>query len=75
MPSTQSFVDGTLAGMGWGMNPGKLVAAHLAEGRLVEMVPGSYLDTPLFWQVSRLAADRLSALTEAVCHAAKHALI
>ncbi|HEY0213518.1 MAG TPA: LysR family transcriptional regulator ArgP [Paenirhodobacter sp.] len=75
LPSTQSFVDGTLAGMGWGMNPAKLVEAHLADGRLVEMVPGTYLDTPLYWQVSKLAADRLAPLSDEVCKAAKRALI
>ncbi len=56
LPSTQSFVDAALLGMGWGMNPALLVRNHLAEGRLVELVAGTPLDVPLFWQVNRLAA-------------------
>ena len=36
LPSTHAFVDGALAGLGWGMNPDPLVADHLATGRLVE---------------------------------------
>lgn len=73
LPSTQGFVDASLAGMGWCLNPAQLVEAHLASGRLVELIPGATLDVPLFWQVNRLAADRLSALTRAiVATAAQH---
>lgn len=75
LPSTQSFVDASLEGMGWGMNPAPLVADHLREGRLVELVPGTPLDVPLTWQVSRLAADQLGVLTREVVEAASAALI
>lgn len=70
LPSTQGFVDACLAGLGWGMNPRGLVAAHLATGALVELVPGAVLDVTLYWQVSRLAAERLRPLTDAVIAAA-----
>ena len=59
LPSTQSFVDASLAGMGWALNPVQLVREHLASGRLVELVAGATLDRPLSWQVNRLAADHL----------------
>ncbi|KQR32443.1 LysR family transcriptional regulator [Rhizobium sp. Leaf155] len=74
LPSTQSFVDGALLGMGWGMNPALLVRNHLAEGRLVELVAGTPFDVPLFWQVNRLAADRLKSLTDAVVEVARREL-
>ncbi|KQR73309.1 LysR family transcriptional regulator ArgP [Rhizobium sp. Leaf341] len=74
LPSTQSFVEASLAGMGWGMNPEMLVEAHLANGRLVELVPDTPLDVPLFWQINRLAADQLTALTRAVVDVAHKAL-
>lgn len=74
LPSTQGFVDASLAGMGWGMNPTQLVAEDLKAGRLVELVPGASLDTPLFWQVNRLAADQLAPLTKAVVAAARQSL-
>lgn len=75
LPSTRSFVDAALSGMGWGLNPAPLVRDHLAAGRLLELVPGAGLDVPLFWQVNRLAADRLHALTRNVVEAARRELV
>lgn len=75
LPSTQSFVDAACLGMGWGMNPAPLVADHLKAGRLVELIPGLTVDTPLDWQVNRMMADDLAALTNAVLAAAKQHLI
>ncbi|TCQ12461.1 LysR family transcriptional regulator (chromosome initiation inhibitor) [Rhizobium sp. PP-F2F-G36] len=74
LPSTQSFVEASLSGMGWGMNPEILVAEHLASGRLVELIPGTPLDVPLFWQINRLAADQLTTLTRAVVDTARGVL-
>lgn len=75
LPSTQGFVDASLTGMGWSLNPAQLVSDHLAAGRLVELVPRAPLEVPLFWQVNRLAADRLSALTQKVVATAKRELV
>lgn len=74
LPSTQSFIDACLLGLGWGMNPSLLVKNHLATRRLVELVPGAALDVPLYWQVNRLAAERLSSLTQSVVATAKREL-
>ena len=74
LPSTHAFVDGALAGMGWGMNPEPLVADHLAAGRLVELVPGRPLDVPLYWQQSRIAGTALAELSRAVLRAGRQAL-
>ncbi|MBW6421206.1 LysR family transcriptional regulator ArgP [Rhizobium sp. XQZ8] len=75
LPSTQAFVDGSLAGMGWGMNPSSLVEEHFKSGRLVELVPGASLDIPLFWQINRLTADRLAGLTREIVTVAKRELV
>ena len=75
VPSTQGFVDGALAGLGWGMNPLALVEAHLATGRLVELLPGRWSDVPLQWQHARIGARLLESLTRAVLAAARHGLI
>ncbi len=75
LPSTQAFVDASLAGMGWGMNPAKLVAEHLQAGRLVELVPETPLDIALFWQINTLTAERLAALTRQVTEIAKRELV
>lgn len=70
MASSQAFVDGALAGLGWGMNPLPLVAAHLAAGRLVELLPGTSLDVALHWQFARRTAPALATLTRALKQAA-----
>ena len=74
LPSTQGFVDAALLGMGWGLNPTKLVEGHLATGSLVELVPGASLDVTLYWQVSRLVSGQFPELTQAVLDAAREAL-
>jgi hypothetical protein len=45
-------------------------AAHLEAGRLVELIPGAVVDVPLYWQVNRLAADRLADLTRKIVETA-----
>ncbi|ABC91277.1 probable transcriptional regulator protein, LysR family [Rhizobium etli CFN 42] len=66
LPAPQSFFEATLSGMGWGMNPTLLTRDHLASGRLIELVAETPLDVPLYWQINRLAADRLGELTREV---------
>lgn len=75
LPSTHAFVEAALCGLGWGLNPEPLVAAHLARGRLVELVPGRPLDVPLHWQVARLELPLLATLTREVEAAAAQQLV
>ena len=75
MASSHAFVDACLAGLGWGMNPEPLVAPHLAQGALVELVPDTPLDVELNWQFTRLAAAALSPVTEAIRQAARRSLV
>jgi LysR family transcriptional regulator, chromosome initiation inhibitor len=75
MASSHAFVDACLLGLGWGMNPEPLVAAHLASGTLVELVPDTPLDVALHWQFTRLAAPALAPLTRAVRTAARAMLV
>ncbi|MDT9001443.1 LysR family transcriptional regulator ArgP [Paucibacter sp. APW11] len=74
LPSSQAFVTAAVAGMGWGLHPEALIADELAAGMLVELVPDTPLDVPLFWQTARLAAGLLGALTGEVLEAAGAAL-
>ncbi|KNZ32312.1 MAG: chromosome replication initiation inhibitor protein [Methylibium sp. NZG] len=71
VPGTHGFVHAAVQGLGWGMNPDVLVAPLLASGELVELVPGRFLDVPLFWQHWGLDAPVLRALTDCVCSAAR----
>lgn len=74
LPSPQAFTMAALAGMGWGMHPQVLVAAHLKDGVLVELVPDNPLDVPLYWQQARAASALLESLTRHVLAAAEAAL-
>jgi LysR family transcriptional regulator (chromosome initiation inhibitor) len=73
-PSTQAFIDASMAGIGWGMNPVALVREHLKSGSLVELVPGRSLAVPLYWQHTRLQVPVLGRLTRAVVQAARGSL-
>jgi LysR family transcriptional regulator (chromosome initiation inhibitor) len=75
LPSTPGFVEASLSGMGWGMNPAPIIGEHLAAGRLIELIPQTPLDVPLYWQMNRLAADRLVDLTREVTTAAGRHLL
>lgn len=71
--SSEGFRRAALLGLGWGMNPVPLIAEDLRAGRLVALAPDP-LDTPLYWQVSRLSARALAPLTAAVRAAARAGL-
>jgi LysR family transcriptional regulator, chromosome initiation inhibitor len=71
LPSSQAFVDGALAGLGWGMNPELLVQDHLQAGRLVALKPSQPLEVPLYWQQSRIVGPLLADLTRAVLTTAR----
>lgn len=74
LPSSQAFIDATVAGIGWGMNPSVLVKSRLRDGSLVELLPGRGLSVPLYWQHSRLQMSMLTRLTRAVVQVAKDSL-
>jgi LysR family transcriptional regulator (chromosome initiation inhibitor) len=75
VPSTQGFLDATLAGLGWAMNPMPLGKEHLAAGRLMELVPGHHLDVPLHWENARLGARLLDVLTRELALEARRSLM
>lgn len=75
MASSQAFVEACRLGLGWTMNPEPLVANHLATGTLHELVEGTPLDVPLYWQFTRLAAPALAPVTEGVRKAARATLV
>jgi LysR family transcriptional regulator (chromosome initiation inhibitor) len=74
IPSTQAFLDAALAGVAWGMNPLSIARPHLKSGALVELVPDTPVDVPLYWQATRLQVPVLDRLTRSVVRAAAAAL-
>ena len=75
LPSSQAFVAAGMAGMGWGLHPEALIAPHLADGSLVELVPDSPLDVPLYWQTARAASGLLDGLSRQLLTAAQSTLL
>ena len=75
VPSPQAFVTAALAGMGWGLHPQALIAGHLDDGSLVDLVPGTPLDVVLHWQWARAASALLDRLSRTVVAAARGALL
>lgn len=75
LPSTQAFIDATVAGIGWSLNPERLVQSHLQAGTLVELMPDSSVDVALYWQHARLKVPTLDRLTRAVTTAARAVLL
>ena len=77
IPSPNAFVEAACAGMGWGMHPASMVADAMREGALVELVPGSTLPVPLYWQQARAAPrllEKLGAAVRAAASQGPHAL-
>lgn len=64
IPASEGFAQAARLGLGWGMNPEPLIRDDLTSGRLVALGPP--LDVALFWQVQRVMAPRLTALTRAI---------
>jgi len=75
LPSAHAFVAAAMVGMGWGLHPHSLISAALREGSLVELVPDTPLDVPLYWQQARAASSLLDGLTRQVLAAAGAALV
>lgn len=75
LPSPQAFVAATIAGMGWGMHPQSLIAAELKRGELIELVPDTPFDVPLYWQCARSVSTLLDGLTAEILAAATSLLI
>jgi LysR family transcriptional regulator (chromosome initiation inhibitor) len=75
VPSTQGMLNTSMEGLGWAMAPLPLAEAHLASGRLVELLPGQRIDVALYWQHLRLGAKLLETLTASVRQAAAAMLV
>jgi len=75
LPSPQAFVTAAVAGMGWGLQPQALIAGHLQDGSLVELLPDTPLDVPLYWQHARAAAALVDDLSRRVVSAARATLL
>lgn len=72
--SSAGFVEASLLGMGWGMNPEQMVGRAITAGRLVVLSPEP-LEVPLYWQSLRRLRAPLAPLTRAIRKAAAQVLL
>ena len=75
VPSSEGFVRMTEAGLGWGLVPEMQVRAQLANGTLVELLPGHCSDVPLYWHHWRSGGRLLSDLTAELATQAARVLV
>jgi LysR family transcriptional regulator (chromosome initiation inhibitor) len=71
IPSSQAFIDAVIRGIGWGMNPMALITDHIADKRIVPLLPDRTLDVPLFWQWNRAVEPALRDVSASVIEAAR----
>lgn len=65
-PSSEGFVHLARAGMGYGMIPELQARSELAEGSLVPITAGPYLEVPLYWHFWRHGGRVMERLTRAL---------
>lgn len=70
LPSAYAFVRACEAGVGWAMQPTILIQRSLDAGTLVEVLPDTAVDVPLYWAHARNAQAGLQRLTHCVITAA-----
>jgi LysR family transcriptional regulator (chromosome initiation inhibitor) len=75
LPSFSGYLACCLNGAGWGMNPRFSVKSSLDDGSLIELVPGSSVVVPLYWQSSGLGSEILRALSSIVVDVARKHLV
>lgn len=71
VPASSEFSAAVRLGLGWGMLPDFQVGDSVDTGELVELVPGSATDVPLYWQQWNLRSALLDVVAEAVANAAR----
>lgn len=74
IPSTESFFQMIIQGIACGMIPDQQSATHLANGEVVDIAPGCYLEVPLYWHVWNLNTGLYRKITAALCTTAEQYL-
>lgn len=74
VPSSSAYVAVIAAGLGWGMVSEQEVERLAPAGSLVDLVPGAWLDVPLWWQRWAIRTAALDQLSDRVVAVARSAL-
>jgi len=75
VPSSEGQMRAVAAGWAVGVLPELLVRDKLADGSLVDMVPGQVLPIQLYWHCWNLESEVLDALTLALTDTAAQSLV
>ena len=75
VPSVSGYLACTMNGAGWGLNPRLAVEKHLENGSLVELIPGTPVFVPLFWQSSGPGSEIMKLLANIVVDVASRRLL
>lgn len=73
-PSSEGFRQAIHAGLGFGLLPDQQLGDALDRGVLVDLTPGHFLDTPLYWHYWQTESPALQALRRRVKAAAQRSL-
>lgn len=73
-PSSEGFRQAILAGLGFGLLSELQLGTALERGELVDLTPGEFLDTPLYWHYWQTESPALAALRTRVQAAAQRCL-
>lgn len=65
-PSSEGFVRAVLAGLGFGLLPELQCQQLLDSGQLVDLSPGYFLDTPLYWHYWQSESPLMQMLRQRV---------
>lgn len=74
LPSNHGMIKACLEGKVRAVLPVSLISEHLKTGRLVDLVPGEFLNIDLYWYVSKFIASVLPDVTNTVMQAARENL-
>ena len=65
-PSSYGAVRICLEGHAWTMAPSEAVQEHLATGALIEILPDTPLNRPLYWHVAGAVTETLAQFTKSI---------
>lgn len=71
IPSTEAFYHAIKLGIAYGMVPSIHCAKELASGEIIDLVPGCYIDTPLYWHHWDIQSPKLAQLTQCLIEQSK----
>ncbi len=71
IPSLTGYIRTCEESIGWGLHPLSLVQSNLDNGSLVELVPNTYVDVPLYWQYSTSYGKIMTDISEIIVKESK----